>query len=99
MEVRMVKKITATTLGALLLLTVSLTKSTPAASRDKVDLKRTSQVKAGIAKLGLGEDARVAVKLRNKKLLGGYISQAGEETFVLTDLKTGESTTIQYADD
>ena len=58
---------------------------------------REQKVKAGIYKLGVGRDARVTVKLQDHRKLAGYVSNAGENHFVLTDLKTGESTPVAYS--
>ena len=42
-------------------------------------------IKANLLKLGTGESARVKVKLRDQTKLEGYISEAGEETFTVTN--------------
>ena len=58
----------------------------------------TQKVKDGIAKLGVGPDARVQLKLKDKTKLAGYISAVEAEHFVVTDLATGQSTTVPYPD-
>jgi len=58
----------------------------------------TAKVKADVAAFGVGPEARVSVKLRAGKKLKGYISQAGEDSFVITDSKTGSTNSIAYAD-
>ena len=68
--------------------------SPDAARRAKV----AEQAKAGILKLGVGPEARVSGKLHDKTKFAGYVSKAEESLFVVTDLKTGESTTVTYAD-
>ncbi|MFN0083999.1 MAG: hypothetical protein ACKVX9_01295 [Blastocatellia bacterium] len=70
----------------------------PALAKSKMEKEaaRIAKVKAGVAKLGVGEDARIAVKLRDKTKLAGYVSQIGEASFVITDLKTGENTEVPY---
>ena len=55
-----------------------------------------AKVKTDIAKLGVGPDARIEVKLRDKTKLKGYISEADAETFSITDLKTGGVTVVAY---
>ena len=55
------------------------------------------KVKAGIGKLGTGTDARIEVKLRDKTKLKGYISEAGEDSFVVVDEKTGAASTVAYS--
>jgi preprotein translocase subunit SecF len=54
------------------------------------------RVKAGIAQLGTGTDARVEVKLRDKTKLRGYIGEAGAEQFTVVDAKTGAATAVPY---
>jgi hypothetical protein len=72
----------------------------PASAGSKAEKQGTlaAQVKTKLSNFGVGENARLAVKLRNKALLGGYLELTGEESFVLKNLKTGESTTIAYTE-
>ncbi|HXG65131.1 MAG TPA: hypothetical protein VNO70_08480 [Blastocatellia bacterium] len=49
-----------------------------------------------MAKLGIGQDARIEIKLRDKTKLAGYISETGEEHFTITDDKTGVATVVAY---
>ncbi len=56
------------------------------------------RVKESIVQLGVGEESYVTVKLRDKTKLAGYISEAREESFVVTNLRTSEATTVAYAD-
>jgi hypothetical protein len=55
-------------------------------------------VKAGIARLGVGRDARITVKLRDKIKLSGYISRAEADFFVVADANTGAATEVPYTD-
>jgi hypothetical protein len=56
------------------------------------------KVKTGIVKLGVGPDARVKVKLRDKTKLSGYISEVNDSSFVVTNAKTGANTVVAYPD-
>ncbi|HEY1403122.1 MAG TPA: hypothetical protein VGB05_03220, partial [Pyrinomonadaceae bacterium] len=56
------------------------------------------QARVKILKLGVGERARVEVKLRDDTKLKGYISAAGADTFTVTDARTGASTVVAYND-
>jgi hypothetical protein len=56
------------------------------------------KVKADVAKRGTDEKARVKVKLRDGSKLKGYVSQAGEDSFTLTDSRTGQTRTLAYRD-
>lgn len=67
-----------------------------AGSKAEKGSRRIEKVKAGIAELGVGKDARVAVKLNDKTKLSGYLSQVNDDSFVVIDLKTGTPTTVAY---
>jgi hypothetical protein len=62
------------------------------------DARLAERVKDGIAKLGVGRESRVEVKLKNKTKLAGYISAIEDESFTLTNMQTGQATTIPYPD-
>lgn len=74
--------------------------STGAAIRVSAQSESTSaqKVRERVAKLGVGEKARVTVRLRDKTKLKGYISEAGATDFRVTDANTGSPTTIAYTD-
>jgi hypothetical protein len=65
-------------------------------SKEAKQARFAEKVKANVLKLGTGESARVKVKLRDQAKLEGYISDAGAETFTVTDRKTGVATTVAY---
>jgi hypothetical protein len=69
-----------------------------AGSKAEQQAKLAAQVKQKLSNFGFGDNARLAVKLRNKAILGGYLESTAEESFVLKNLKTGESTTIAYTE-
>jgi len=69
-----------------------------ASSKDERLAQRTERVRAGILKLGVGPDARVAIKLRDNVKLAGYVSEAKDDSFVVTDLKTRAATTVAYGE-
>lgn len=69
-----------------------------ARSKAETQARFAERVKARIVQLGVGEESYVTVKLRDKTKLAGYISEAREESFVVTNLKTSEATTVAYAD-
>jgi hypothetical protein len=57
---------------------------------------QSEKIRADIYKLGIGKDARVEVKLRDKTELQGYISEVSEHSFTVTDLKTEASSVVAY---
>ena len=67
-----------------------------AGTKEEKATRFAAKVKAGIAKLGTGADARIEVKLRDKTKLKGYVSEAGADSFVIVDEKTGASSTVTY---
>jgi len=79
-----------------LVFSLALAPTAFAKPRAEKEAEFTAKVKTGIAKLGVGRDARVEVKLRDKTKLKGYITETTAETFSVTDLKTGEATVVAY---
>lgn len=59
---------------------------------------RVEKVKADVARRGTGKKVRVTVKLQDGSKLKGYISQAEDGSFTLTDSKTGQDRTLAYRD-
>lgn len=57
-----------------------------------------AKVKRAILKRGTGENKRVKVIMLDGTELKGYISQAGEDSFELTNSKTKQSRSIFYRD-
>lgn len=93
----MFKRILTIVLAGLLMQAVCV-QPISAASKEEKQAGRSEKVRAGILKLGVGTDARVAIKLRNDVKLAGYISEAKDDSFVVTDLKTRAATTVAYGD-
>ncbi len=67
-----------------------------AESKEEKQARFAEKIKANVLKLGIGESTRVKVKLRDQAKLEGYISDAGAETFSVTNRKTGVATTVAY---
>lgn len=57
-----------------------------------------NDAKARIAALGSGPKASVRITLRDGKKVQGWISEAADEQFAITNEKTGAITTIAYAE-
>ncbi|HVF66807.1 MAG TPA: hypothetical protein VM914_04040 [Pyrinomonadaceae bacterium] len=91
----MLKKICSAVLAALLLQAAAV----PAFAKTSAerDAQRAEKVRTQLSKLGTGADARVRLELRDKTRLEGYLSDAGSDTFTVTD-KEGKSTTVPYQD-
>lgn len=69
-----------------------------AESKAEKEVRFAAKVKAGILKLGVGQEARVELKLRDKSKLRGYIQEAGNDSFVVADSKTNTTTRVAYAE-
>lgn len=67
------------------------------ASSKALEAARISDLKGTIAKLGMAKETRVEIRLKDKKKLAVYIREVGDESFEVTDLKTGASITVPYA--
>ena len=80
-----------------LLINVASVRLAYADSKEEKQARFAEKIKANVLKLGTGESTRVKVKLRDQAKLEGYISEAGSETFIVTNQKTGAATTVAYA--
>ena len=58
----------------------------------------SDKVKTFVAQRGTGPKAKVTVKLKDNTKLKGYISDAGNDSFTLSDSKTGQARTLAYSD-
>lgn len=92
----MFKKMLSFTLAALLIQLASVTPASAKGREEDKQAQRAEKVKAGIAKLGVGEMARVKVKLQDGTKLEGYVSEVNGENFVVKDTKTGAVVTVAY---
>ncbi|HJR07864.1 MAG TPA: hypothetical protein VJ842_11425 [Pyrinomonadaceae bacterium] len=92
----MLKKVLSLVLAALIVNTAG---ASPvfAASKAEKEARFIEKVRVGVGKLGTGEKARVEVKLRDHTKLKGYVGEAGAESFVVVNAKTGAATTVPYA--
>jgi hypothetical protein len=60
------------------------------------EARSVEKIKSAIARLGAGPDARIEVNLKDKRKLKGYVSEVGDDHFVVVDNKTGAATTVPY---
>ncbi len=58
--------------------------------------KHALKVRTEILKLGTGEEARLAVKLKDKTKLKGFIREAGEDHFILVETNSNREVTVPY---
>jgi hypothetical protein len=91
----MLKKIFTAILSALLLQAAAM----PAFANTNAtkDAERAEKVRTQFSKLGTGKDALVRVELRDKTKVEGYLSEAGADSFTVTN-REGKVTTVPYQD-
>jgi hypothetical protein len=89
----MLKKICSALLSALLLQAAAVPAF--AATNAEKDSRRAEKVRTQLSKLGTGRDSVVRVELKDKTKLEGYLSEAGADSFTVTD-REGKSTTVAY---
>ena len=85
--------------GAFLVFSTTFTEVASAATKAEKEAKQIEKIKQKVAKLGTGENARVSVGLKKQdKELKGYVSRIDEDSFVVTNVKNKETTTVAYRD-
>jgi hypothetical protein len=57
---------------------------------------QAQKVRQSVKRIGTGEAAHLEVRLKDKTILRGYVREAGEDSFVVVDSKTGIGSTVQY---
>ena len=60
------------------------------------EAERAVRVKARIARLGVGFEARAKLRLSDRTMLKGYVSEAGDDYFVVVEDETHEPRRIAY---
>ncbi len=91
----MFKKILSFVLIVLLLNVIGVSPAYAAGVKQEKGERKAEKIKASILKLGTGKEARVAVRLKNRSIVEGYVSEASDKTFVVSE-KSGITTTIPY---
>lgn len=91
----MIKKYLAIVITGLLIFAAdtALVSAQTAASKNSAKVER---IKSSVRKRDINKKERVSVKLLNGTKIKGYISQAGEDSFTVTDDGSGQSTVIAY---
>jgi hypothetical protein len=94
----MSKKISSMIVACLLAMAIVCQQTASASSKPDKETRLAQKVKAAILELGAGQTTRVSVKLKDNTKLTGYIREVGDSSFVVTDLKSAENTTVAYPD-
>lgn len=93
-ENNMLKRFSIT--ACFLLLNIALVSSSFGAGNPEKDAKLVEKVKANIAKLGTGPDAKVQIKLKDGTKIKGYVTEVNESHFRVMDSKTGQDVPVLY---
>lgn len=56
------------------------------------------RARAVVTRVGVGEKARVEVRLPDRTKVKGYVSGAGPDSFTVTDAKSGATRTFAYSE-
>ncbi len=78
------------------MLNLSIAPSAFASGNNENEAKFAEKVKAGIAKLGTGPDAKIEIKLKDGTKLKGYVTEISSDQFVIMDSKTGQPIPVLY---
>jgi len=91
----MLKRMLAIVLCGLLFETALATDAWALQPAGALASKQAARVRSAITRVGTGTDAVVAVRLRDKSVVSGWISAVGPDSFRVTDPKTGAETKVQ----
>ena len=69
---------------------------TAVANPSSREQRQLENLKTGIRRLGIGPDARIRIRLRDKTKISGYISEISDDSFVVVDSKTGTPNVVAY---
>lgn len=94
----MTKKVSSMIVACLLCVSIIFQQTASAATTPDKETRYAQKVKAAISEVGVGQMTRVSLKLRDKTKLAGYISEIGDTSFVVADLKSAETTIVAYPD-
>ncbi len=91
----MIKRILVSILSVILLATSA---GMQLAAAQTSDTAAAAKARAKVESMGVGSNAKVEVKLQDKTKLKGYLSAKEQDSFTVTDSKTGATSTVRYAE-
>jgi hypothetical protein len=68
------------------------------AAQNNSDAQSIEKVRLKVAKMGLGDKAKVTVRMKDGRKIKGFVTQAGASDFTVRDRKTGDPSLILYSD-
>jgi hypothetical protein len=81
-----------------LMATQGLSAAALVAAQNNTDAQANEKVRLKVAKVGLGDKAKVTVRMKDGRKIKGFVTQAGTSDFTVRDRKTGDPTLISYSD-
>lgn len=93
----MVKKIASLTLVGLLIQAMVFVEFASAGTKAEKEARHAADMKTRVVRLGVSKEANILVTLRDKTTRSGFISEVGEDSFVMTDSKAATAMTIAYS--
>jgi hypothetical protein len=93
----MFKRLLAVSVSVLVLHAFMFNITANASVDQQTDAAKIEKVKQGVRKLGTGCEARVNVKLFDKRKLKGYIKESNDTSFVLVADKSDAEVTVDYS--
>ncbi len=81
---------------SVLVINLSLSAVAFAKTNEEKDAEFAEKVKAQIATLGTGTDAKIEVKLKDGTKLKGYVVEIADDHFCVMDSSTAKSTSVSY---
>ena len=92
----MIKKLTVLML-MMGLLSAGLVLETAQAQTSR-DAELAAKARAKVARIGVGQNAKVEVKLRDEARIRGYVSDLQQDSFTVVERDTGVARNVAYAD-
>ena len=80
----------------LVVLVMNLANFAFAGTKTEKEVKFAEKVRSEITRLGTGTDAKIEIKLKDGTKLKGYVAEANNDQFIVTDSKSGQSTLVSY---
>jgi hypothetical protein len=80
------------------LLAITLTVPGATSAQTTTDSPAVQKTRLDVQKLGVNRGKKVEVKLRDNTRVKGYITSVDQDTFSVSDFKSGDAQTLSYAE-
>lgn len=93
----MIRKFLALLVVSILIQAVVCLNTASASVKPDKQARSTEKVRLSISKLGVGQESKVEVRLRDRSNLAGYIREINDDSFVIAEAKTGAPVSVAYS--